>query len=153
MCEVSNLSKGYSPLCVLVVTEKPSRQQSAGHQSGRSSKSPWSCIKNLRFPDWKSPSTRIFDSVLMYVWFEIHWFYFRASSCTTAACSFFGVWGLVLHHNSSYIGSMVWFDFLIASQKLVYEKIVGNYKPLHQKNLMPNTVATSQLPAPRDLVM
>lgn len=27
MCEVSNLSKGYSPLCVLVVTEKPSRQK------------------------------------------------------------------------------------------------------------------------------
>ena len=154
MCEVSNLSKGYSPLCGnRCHSLKAFKGKSTGLQSGRSSKSPWSCIKNLRFPDWKSSSTRIPDSVLRLFMMWNSLIYFRASSFKLAACSFFVVCGLVLHHNRSYMGSMVWLDFLIASQKLVYEKLVGNYTPLRLKNFMANTVATSQLPAPRDLVM
>ena len=58
-----------------------------------------------------------------------------------------------VHHKAPQIGLLVGKLFSNALQKLIYEKIVGNHKPLGLKNLMPNAVATSQHSAPRYVVM
>ena len=58
-----------------------------------------------------------------------------------------------VHHKTIYMGLLVGVCFKKASQKFLYELLVGKFKAGFLKNLMHNIVATSQAFAPRNVVM